>query len=99
MQAAVDVEDDLAFAGERASLVVGESPGMRDALRDFTIAVELRQVLGRRDRGVIEGPALAALAGLEQLDVPARRGKLLEVRDRLVVRRQPVVLPRRKTPH
>src|ERR1019366_2735676 len=92
VEAAADVHERASFASERVSLLVGESVGMREPLRDFAIAVELREVFRRRDDGERPRVTGGRLADVHELHAAAGRGReALEVADRLVVRRELVV--------
>ena len=91
VEAAVDVHERAPFARERARLLVGESLGMREPLRDLAIVIELREVLGRGDHGERPRVAGGGLADVDELDPVARGREPLEVADRFVVRRELVV--------
>ena len=51
VEAAVDPDHGLALAGQGAGGVVGEAVGQRQLARNLPVAVELLEVLGRRDDG------------------------------------------------
>ena len=85
VQAAVDVDDRLAFAGQ------GQRPSLAQALRprqlagDLAIAIDLLQVRRRRDQREVELAALARGARLDQGHPIAGGVELPEVVDGLVV--------------
>ena len=66
VEAAVDPDHRLAFAGQRPGLIVGEPLGQRQLPRDVPVAIELLEVLGRADD---RHQLVAALGGLaDRLD-------------------------------
>src|SRR6185295_4904427 len=85
MQSAVDVDERFAVARELARLALAQSLRMREAARDLAIAIDLREVVGTRDQREVDRPALARLAGFDQLDGLRRRRHFLEIVDRLFV--------------
>ena len=69
---------------------------MREALRDFAIPIDLREVLGLEIRAKYIGRPWLVLPGLDERHVLARGVELLEVVDRLIVGRELVVGARLK---
>ena len=61
VQAAVDPDHGLAFLRQRARLLVGQALGLGQPARDLAVAVQLLEVLGRRDD---RHQLVAALGGL-----------------------------------
>ena len=88
VQAAVDVHERLALARELARRRVGEPGGMRQALRNLAISLDLLEILRARDEREVHRAALARLAGLDEPDVLTRGGELAEIFDRLIVGRE-----------
>ncbi len=72
-------------------LGIAQALRVSEAPRDFTVAIELAEVLGRRHQRVVHRSPLAGLAGFQQPDVLAAGSDLLEVVDRLIVGRELVV--------
>ena len=62
VQAAVDVDERLAFARERLRLGVGQPLRMRETLPDLAVPIDLRQVLRRRHQREVHRPPLRRLA-------------------------------------
>ena len=88
VQAAVDVHERLALTRELTRRRVGEPGGMRQALRNLAIALDLLEILRARNEREVHRPALARLAGLDEADVLARGRELAEIFDRLIVGRE-----------
>ena len=76
VQPAVDPDHGLAFARERARLIVGQAFGLREPPRDVLVASELLEVLGRRDDRHQLRPAFGGLADVHD---PHAIGFLVEL--------------------
>ncbi len=85
VQAAVDVDDGLAFARQRLGLFVGETPALGQAARDVLIFVKLRQIPRRGDDGNLPIQATRGLADRNDLDAIGSRRQFVEVVARFVV--------------
>ncbi len=68
VQAAIDPHDGFALRGEGVRLIVGETFGTGQALRDLFVAREVFEIGGRGDDGHDDGAAFGGLADLLQLD-------------------------------
>ncbi len=92
VQAAIDPDHGLALAGERAGLVVGEPAGARQAARDLLVAIETREVLGRRDDRHELRPVERRAPDLDHLHAVGLAIELAPVRRRLLVVGEEVVI-------
>ena len=91
VQAAVDVDERLAFTRQPAGLLIGQSFRMRQPARDLTVAVDALEILLRRHQREVIGPPLRRGAGFDQPHVVRCGVDFLEVVDHLVVRGELVV--------
>ena len=85
VQAAVDVDERLAFTRQPAGLLIGQSFRMRQPARDLAVAVDALEVLLRRHQREVIGPPLRRGAGFDQPHVVRCGVDFLEVVDHLVV--------------
>ena len=85
VKAAVDVHDHFAVVGERARLVVVESPDQRETPGRLLIFVELGEIAPGRDQRDVPVTPLRCLADAEQLQLVGRGGEFLKVAERFVV--------------
>ena len=79
VQTAVDPDHGLALGGHGAGLFFGDAFSLGEATRDLLIAVQVGQVLRRRDDGDILGAALGRLADLDQLHPVRLAGQGLQI--------------------
>ena len=96
MKPAIDPDDGLALGGERAGLIVSEPLGQRETTRDVLIAIELVQILRRRDDGHPLDTAFFGAADINQLHAIRFTIELLPVLLELRVRSQEVVVADRR---
>ena len=94
MQPAIDMNDGFLIVRQLARLGFADAAREGQSARDLLIVVELRQVLGRRNERDIPVAALRRFADLHQLDPLARCGELLEIPQRVVVRREIKIVSR-----
>ena len=99
MQSAVDVNDGLALSGQCPCGLVGKLVGMGQPQRDLAIALQVREVLCRRDHCDVPGMALGRLADLQQRHPIAGGCQASEIRHRLVVGREKEVCPDTRSQH
>ena len=92
VQPAVEPHHGLALLRERARLVVGQPIDCREPPRDFLVAIELLEVLGRRDDRHQLRAAFGRLADLDDLHPIGFLVELLPVLDELVVGRELIVV-------
>ena len=85
VQAAVDVDERLALARQRPRLRFGQALRVRQPPRDLAVAIDLLEVLRRRDQREVIGAPLRRRAGFDQRQPIAGGIELLEIVDRLVV--------------
>ena len=97
VQAAADVDEDLALTGKAPCRRVGETLGVRDAHVDLAVVIQLRVVLRRCDDRRSPWPPERRRPDVDQVDAIARRRQLLEVVDRLFVVDEVAVLADRKS--
>ncbi|MNQ42812.1 hypothetical protein D3C85_565210 [compost metagenome] len=93
VQTAVDPDHGLALGGHGAGFVFGDAFSLGEATRDLLIAVQVGQVLRRRDDGDILGAALGGLADLDQLHPVRLAGQGLQIGFPLGVVDQVIVGP------
>ncbi|MNS72220.1 hypothetical protein D3C72_1056220 [compost metagenome] len=93
VQTAVDPDHGLALGGHGAGLFLVDTLGLGQTTRDLLIAVQVGQVLRRRDDGDILGAALGRLADLDQLHPVRLAGQGLQIGFPLGVVDQVVVGP------
>jgi hypothetical protein len=99
VEAAVDVDERLALANERLRLDIRQALWMREPPRDFPVAIDALEILGRRHQREVVGTALRASAGLHQHHAIAGLVHQLEVLDDLLVVGQPEIRARLKSEH
>ena len=84
VEAAVDVHQGAALVGERAGLGVAEAARVREAERDFAVAVQVAQILGAGDERDVHGSPEGGAADFTEFEAVAGRVELLEVVDRFL---------------
>jgi len=99
MQAAVDVDDGLAFAGQRLRRFVIQPAAQSQPLGNRLVLVDLRQILGRRNQRDLPIHATRGLAYRNHLDPVRARGQTMEVFARFVVVGEVEVLARLVAEH
>ncbi len=92
MEAAIDPYDRLAFRGQRARLVVGQSFRARQAPGDVLVPIERAEILGRGDNRHPLRPTLFRPADVDERHAVGLRVQLLPVRFNLRVVREEVIV-------
>ena len=79
MEAAIDVHDGFAFAGQGVRRRVVEAAAVGEALRDLLVAVQRRQVRGRGNDGDFPVEPTRGFADGDQLDAIAGGGEAVSM--------------------